>query len=74
MKNMLGNIYEDWRKRKVKGVRVMSKKKKRLMFPMKCDKCEKEPVKENKDNWEVIQLNCSCGGRIITDFSKPYYE
>ncbi len=49
-------------------------KKKKLMFPMKCDKCGKEPLRENSDNWEVIQLNCNCGGRIITDFSKPYYE
>lgn len=49
-------------------------KKKKLMFPMKCDKCGKEPVAEMKKDWKVIRLDCTCGGRIITDYSDPYYE
>jgi hypothetical protein len=49
-------------------------KKKKLMFPMKCEKCGKEPQKEQENGWEVIKMECSCGGRIITDFTKPYYE
>lgn len=49
-------------------------KKKKLMFPMKCDRCGKEPSKEDKNEWKVIKLDCSCGGRITTDFTKPYYE
>ncbi len=48
--------------------------KKKLMFPMKCDKCGKEPIKDKKNNWEVINLNCECGGRIVTDYTKPYQE
>lgn len=55
-----------------KGGEIMPKKKK-LMFPMKCDKCGKKPTKEKSNEWEVIKLNCSCGG-IVTDFTKPYYE
>jgi len=50
------------------------KEKKKLMFPSRCNKCGKKPRKENKGDWEVIKLNCSCGGRIETDFRKPYYE
>lgn len=49
-------------------------KKKKLMFPMKCSKCGKEPIKEKSNEWEVIKLNCTCGGRVETDFTKPYYE
>ena len=45
--------------------------KKKLMFPMKCDKCGKELQKSKEDEWEVIQLNCHCGGRIVTNYSKP---
>ncbi len=41
---------------------------------MKCDRCGKEPEKGKSDNWDVFKLDCSCGGRIITDFTKPYYE
>ena len=26
------------------------------------------------DGWEVMKLDCSCGGRIVTDYTKPYYE
>lgn len=44
------------------------------MFSMRCEKCGKTPDKEKRGNWEVIKLDCSCGGRIITDFTKPYYE
>lgn len=47
---------------------------KKLMFPSKCNKCGKEPLKEAKGKWEVIKMDCKCGGRIVTDFSKPYYE
>lgn len=50
------------------------KKKKRLMFPVRCDKCGKEPRKEKEEGWDIIKLVCPCGGRIVTDFSKPYYE
>ena len=41
---------------------------------MKCNKCGKEPSRDKNGEWEVINLNCECGGRIVTDFSKPYYE
>ncbi len=47
---------------------------KKLMFPSKCNKCGKEPLKEVKGKYEVIKMDCQCGGRIVTDFSKPYYE
>ena len=52
----------------------MPKRKKKLMFPMKCDKCGNEPKKEKEGEWEVFKLDCECGGRIQTDYSKPYYE
>jgi hypothetical protein len=52
----------------------MPKKKGKLMFPMKCTKCGKEPQRENRNGWEVVELCCPCGGRIVTDFTKPYYE
>lgn len=51
----------------------MSKKKK-LMFPMKCNKCGKEPVKDSNNGWDVVKLDCSCDGRIITDYTKHHYE
>lgn len=44
------------------------------MFPMNCDKCGKEPEKNKEGEWEVVQLNCECGGRVKTNFDKPYYE
>lgn len=49
-------------------------KKKKLMLPMYCNKCGKEPIKENKDGWNVIKLDCSCGGMIVMDYTKPYHE
>ena len=49
-------------------------KKKKLMFPMKCNKCGKEPETEKEGSWDIVKLDCPCGGRIITDFSSPYYE
>ena len=52
----------------------MPRKKKKLMFPRFCDKCGKEPDREREGEWEVVKLDCPCGGRIKTDFKKPYYE
>ena len=55
----------------------MAKKKKKLMYPMYCDKCGKTPnTDKNKstDNWTVFNLDCECGGRIKIDFDNPYYE
>jgi hypothetical protein len=49
-------------------------KKKKLTFPMQCNKCGEEPQQEKKDGWNVIKLKCPCGGRVVTDFTKPYYE
>lgn len=53
------------------------RKRKHLNYPMKCDKCGKKPEidkEKSNHNWTVYQLNCECGGRIQTDFDKPYYE
>lgn len=52
----------------------MVRKKKRLMYPAYCDTCDKEPDVEKKGTWDVVTLDCSCGGRVKIDFTKPYYE
>ena len=54
----------------------MPKKKKALMYEMQCDKCGKDPILDavkSNGNWNVIPMNCECGGRIKIYFSKPYY-
>ena len=55
----------------------MARKKKRLMYPMICDKCGKSNIKDEENStsvWEVFQLNCECGGKFQIDFDNPYYE
>lgn len=52
----------------------MSKNKKKLMYPSKCNKCGEEPKRDKQGNYEIIKMDCPCGGRVVTDFSKPYYE
>lgn len=49
-------------------------KRKRLMFPMKCDKCGREPEEDKKESWVVLSMNCPCGGRVQIDYNNPYYE
>lgn len=54
----------------------MAKKKRALMYEMHCDKCGKDPKRDedmSSESWNVIPMNCECGGRIKIDFSKPYY-
>lgn len=54
----------------------MAKKKKILMYEMKCDTCGKDPKRDDNassESWNVIPMNCECGGRIKIDFTKPYY-
>ncbi|MGM9923874.1 MAG: hypothetical protein ACI35R_06455 [Bacillus sp. (in: firmicutes)] len=48
--------------------------KKKLMFKQYCDKCGKEPETEKVGKWTKVELDCSCGGRIKTDYNQPYYE
>lgn len=54
------------------------RKKKRLMYPIVCDKCGKnsEIDKENStENWTVFKMGiCECGGKFKIDFDNPYYE
>ena len=51
-------------------------RKKVLVYEERCNKCGAKPkINEEKSNqnWTVYNLDCACGGRIETDYDKPYY-